>query len=79
MPPSPVPAGTVTADEVLLGHVMGLRPRIHVGFKQSAFADAKRALAEARYASIDEAARAVAEKAIEISNESSRKDPFSRR
>lgn len=58
---------------------MGLRPRIHVGFKRSAFADAKRALADARYATIEEAARSVAEKAIEISNDSSHKDPFSRR
>jgi hypothetical protein len=81
--PAPVPlaapAGTVGADEVLLGHVMALRPRIHVGFKPSAFADAKRALVEERYASIETAARAVAEKAIEISNASSRQDPFSRR
>jgi hypothetical protein len=78
-PPPPAPAGTVGADEVLLGHVMALRPRIHVGFKPSAFADAKRALVEERYASIETAARAVADKAIEISNASSRQDPFSRR
>ena len=78
-PPLPAATGTVIADEVVLGHVMALRPRIHVGFKPSAFSDAKRALAEARYATIEEAARAVAEKAIEISNDSSRQDPFSRR
>jgi hypothetical protein len=64
---------------VLLGHVMALRPRIHVGFKPSAFADAKRALADARYASLEEAARAVVEKAIEISNASPHQSPFSRR
>ena len=78
-PPAPAPAGGVIADEVVLGHVMALRPRIHVGFKPSAFSDAKRALADARYATIEEAARAVAEKAIEISNDSSRQNPFSRR
>jgi hypothetical protein len=58
---------------------MALRPRVHVGFKPSAFGEAKRALADSRYATIEEAARAVAEKAIEISNQSSPKSPFSRR
>jgi hypothetical protein len=67
----------VSAEQVTLGHVMSLRPRIHVGFKPSAFADAKRALADAGFASIEEAARAVSAKAIEISNEA--QDPFSRR
>src|SRR5262245_55830733 len=76
--PAP-PAGAVTAEAVLLGHVMALRPRVHVGFKPSAFTDAKRALAEKRYATIEEAARAVAEKAIEISNEFSPGNPFARR
>jgi hypothetical protein len=47
---------------------MALRPRVHVGFKPSAFADAKRALADERYATIELAARAVAEKAIELTN-----------
>jgi hypothetical protein len=62
---------------VTLASVMSLRPRIHVGFKPSAFADAKRALAEERFASIEDAARAVATKAIEISNDP-RQDPFGR-
>jgi hypothetical protein len=80
-PPAATPpaAGTVLADEVLLGHVMALRPRVHVGFKPSAFADAKRALADERYATIQEAAHAVVQKAIEISNESPSRNPFSRR
>jgi len=72
------PAGAVSAEEVTLGDVMKLRPRIHVGFKPSAFGDAKRALAETRYATIEDAARAVSAKAIEISNDS-RQDPFTRR
>jgi hypothetical protein len=71
------PPGTMSAEQVTLANVMSLRPRIHVGFKPSAFADAKRALADARYASIEEAARAVATKAIEISNDP-RQDPFGR-
>jgi hypothetical protein len=72
-----LPAGRVSAEQVTLGHVMNLRPRIHVGFKPSAFIDAKRALADEHFASIEEAARAVSAKAIDISNES--QDPFTRR
>jgi hypothetical protein len=76
--PAPVapPAGGVSAADVNLGHVVALRPRTHTGFKPEAFAEAKRALAEQRFASIDDAARAVAEKATELSNESG-PDPFS--
>ena len=48
-------------------------------FKPTAFVEAKRALAENRYATIEAAARAVAEKAIEISNEFSPPSPFERR
>jgi len=55
---------------VNLGHVAALRPRTHTGFKPEAFQDAKRALVGVRYATIEEAARAVAEKAVELSNES---------
>ena len=73
------PAGTIRAEEVNLGHLMALRPRIHVGFKPSAFGDAKRALADERYATIEDAARAVAEKAVEISNEYGGRDPFENR
>jgi hypothetical protein len=66
--PAPAPGGAIRAEQVTLGHVMALRPRIHVGFKPSAFADAKRALADEGYATIEAAARAVAEKAIELTN-----------
>jgi hypothetical protein len=69
--------GPVSAADVNLGHVVALRPRTHTGFKPEAFADAKRALADARFASIDDAARAVAEKAVELSNESG-PDPFTK-
>ena len=75
----PRATGTISADAVSLGHVMSLRPRVHVGFKPTAFSDAKRALAENRYATIEEAARAVADKAIEISNEFAPGSPFTRR
>jgi hypothetical protein len=68
--------GKFTSEDVNLGHLMELR--LHVGFKATAFGDAKRALADERYATIDDAARAVAETAIEISNDSSGRDPFER-
>jgi hypothetical protein len=70
-------AGTVSAADVNLGHVVALRPRTHTGFKPAAFQEAKRALADERYATIEDAARAVAEKATEFSNESG-PDPFSK-
>ncbi|HTO52571.1 MAG TPA: hypothetical protein VMR50_04220 [Myxococcota bacterium] len=70
-PPPTIPAGGgVSAAEVNLGHIVALRPRTHTGFKPESFQEAKRALADQRFASIEEAARAVAEKAVELSNES---------
>ena len=41
----------------------------HAGFKPEAFMEAKRALADRSFASIEDAARAVADKAVELSNE----------
>lgn len=80
-PPAPVPpapAGVVSADEVTLENIFALRNRAHAGFKPNAFQEAKRVLVSERYATIDDAARAVAEKAIEISNESHGHEPFER-
>jgi hypothetical protein len=78
--PTPAPAapatGGVSAADVNLGHVVALRPRTHTGFKPEAFAEAKRALSDQRFPTIEEATRAVAEKAVELSNESG-PDPFS--
>jgi len=75
VPAAPAEGG-ISAADVNLGHVVALRPRTHTGFKAEAFQEAKRALADARFATIEEAARAVAEKAVELSNESG-PDPFS--
>ena len=60
--------GSVASAEVNLGHVHALRPRVNVSFKQAEFLNAKRELAEESFASIEEAARAVAEKALEATN-----------
>jgi len=73
--PAPRMSGGITAADVNLGHIAGLKPRTHTGFRPEAFQEAKRALADARYTTIEEAARAVAEKATELSNESG-PDPF---
>ncbi len=73
VPPPGAPAGSVSAAEVNMGHVMALQT--HTGFKMEAFTEAKRALADRRFASIDDAARAVAEKAVELSNDAGG-DPF---
>ena len=61
------------AADVNMGHIMALQT--HAGFKAEAFAEAKRALADRRYASIEDAARAVADKAVELSNNTGG-DPF---
>lgn len=52
-----------------MGHVFGLRPRVHTGFKPEDFRRARQMLAEEFYADVDAAARAVAEKAVELSRE----------
>jgi hypothetical protein len=59
----------VTATDVNLGHVFALRPRVNASFAPERFRRAKDLLAGETYASIPEAARAVAEKALETSRE----------
>lgn len=72
------PAPSVTVQDVNLGHIFALRPRVQPGFNPEAFRGARRALAEEKYASVAEAARALAEKAVELSNAPGR-DAFQRR
>jgi hypothetical protein len=61
--PDPKPAGAFSALEVNLGHVFGLRSKSNTCFRQSHFVEARRALSEERFATVAEAARAVAEEA----------------
>lgn len=79
--PAPTPSfeGGISPADVNLGHIAALRPRTHTGFRPEAFQEAKRVLADARYPTIEHAARAVAEKAVELSNQSGGHghDPFS--
>ena len=65
--PAP-PAGAITAADVNLGHIAQLGT--HAGFKLEAFQAAKRVLEGEHWVTISDAARAVAAKAVEISNES---------
>ncbi|HTO70589.1 MAG TPA: hypothetical protein VMR31_12065 [Myxococcota bacterium] len=70
----PAPAGSVTAADVNLGHVAQLGT--HAGFKLEAFQAAKRVLEGEHWPTIAEAARAVAAKAVEISNEAGGRNGF---
>jgi hypothetical protein len=76
VPAKPVPTGSISAQDVNLGHIAALKPRTHTGFKLEAFQAARRALEQERWATIEDAARAVAAKAVEISNESGGRNGF---
>ena len=56
----------ISSMAVNLGHVFALRPRISTTFRQADFLTAKHRLVDETFASIEEAARAVAEKALEL-------------
>jgi len=57
------------SSAVNMGHVFGLRPRVSTAFRQEHFLNARRLLEGESYASVEEAARAVAEKALALSND----------
>jgi len=60
------PKGSVSSMEITRGHIFAIRPRVNTGFPQNDLFEAKRALADEVYASLGEAARAVAEEALSI-------------
>ena len=70
------PAGKVAASDVNLGHVFALRPRVSTTFKQSDFLTARHLLQDESWDSVPEAARAVAEKALALTNEAKSKRGF---
>ena len=53
-----------------MGHVFALRPRVVSSFKGGDFSTAKHQLRDESYASIHEAAKAVVEKALELTHNS---------
>jgi hypothetical protein len=68
--------GSFSALQVNRGHVFALRPRVETGFSPAAFDEARRELADERYATIVEAARALAVRALELTRRQPRRDPF---
>jgi hypothetical protein len=63
------PGQGVSSTAVNMGHVFGLRPRVSSAFRQEHFLNARRLLDGESYANVEEAARAVAEKALALSND----------
>ena len=62
-------ADSVSSISVNVGHVFALRPRVQTSFKPGDFNTAKHFFREESYAKIEDAARAVAEKALELTHE----------
>lgn len=56
----------ISSLNVNMGQIIALRPRVSTSFRQPDFLDARRALEDESYDSPDEAARAVAEKALAL-------------
>ena len=59
----------VSSTAVNMGHIFALRPRVKASFRADDLLTARRLLDDESYASIEEAARAVANRALELSNE----------
>jgi hypothetical protein len=70
------PKGTVSSMSVNLGHVFSLRPRVSKTFRQADFLTARQLLQDEDYANVEEAARAVAEKALDLTHKGPPKRGF---
>jgi hypothetical protein len=68
--------GKFSATNVNLGHVFLLRPKVSTSFRHADFRTARHLLSDESYASLEEAARAVAEKALELTHEAPSKRDF---
>jgi hypothetical protein len=68
--------GKVSSMSVNLGQVFSLRPRVSTTFRQADFLTARLRLQDEAYENIEEAARAVAEKALELTHEGPPKRGF---
>ncbi len=64
--PKPVPEGKFTAAAVNMGHIFSLRPRVQTSFRQADFRTAKIHLQHEGFETLEDAVRAVAEKALEL-------------
>jgi hypothetical protein len=70
------PEGKVSSMSVNLGQVFSLRPRVSKTFRQADFLTARLLLQDEDYANIEEAARAVAEKALDLTHKGPPKRGF---
>ena len=70
------PADKVSSLSVNLGHVFSLRPRVSKTFRQADFLTARQLLQDEEYADLEEAARAVAEKALDLTHKGPPKRGF---
>ena len=67
--PKKAKAGSASSLTVNLGHVFALRPRVETSFKAGDLDAAKHFLREESYSTIEDATRAVAEKALELTRD----------
>jgi hypothetical protein len=70
------PEERVSSMAVNRAHLFALRPRVSTAFRQEDFMAARRLLEGETYKSIEEAARAVAERALALSNDPKEKRDF---
>jgi len=61
--------GPISSKQVNLGHVLALRPRVSASFKADSLREARQQLEDEGYPTIEDAARAVAEKALELTRD----------
>lgn len=66
--PSPSKASGIKASVIHLGHIFSLRPRAETSFEPRHLQSAKVLLQDEKYPDLDTAARAVAEKALELTH-----------
>lgn len=64
--PAAESASGIRSNQVVLAHLFALKPRVAMAFKPDDFRQAKQLLEDESYESIPEAARAVAERALEL-------------
>lgn len=64
------PAAAASSLSVNMGHIFALRPRVSTTFRQGDLATAKHQLQDESFANVADAARAVAEKALELTHDS---------
>lgn len=69
----------VSSAQVSMGHVFSLRPRVATSFRPDDFRRARQLLAQESYPNVLKAARAVVEKALELTHEGPQRSNKSKR